>query len=566
MTGPDSRIGSWGTVRALAERAGMARLGRLGILMLIASLSEGFGLLMLVPLTQLIAQGAGVAGMPGWASWAAWLGDVTPPILLAIFVGLVSLRALIVYAANESRRELGLDLTRQLRLGAHRAVLGAQWRWLSGQNSADHAALIMGEAHRAGMLADQGLTIATYLVTLAVLLVAGMVISPLLVLAMLMLAALVFVPIGWMRRRRGAQEDDYAQAYLDLQRVVTGGLAHLRAARIGQGMARLQGDFAQASGRLEQLELSYFRTGHRIHVVFQILAALLLAALIYWALFVRHMPLALVVPMLALAARAVPLIGNLQQALRGWYHARPALGNLLHLMAQAQAHAEPHSAAPAPPLDFAQAVELEAVDLHFAGRDHPVLRHFSLTIPAGSILAVTGPSGAGKSSLADILCGLIAPDGGTMAVDGRVLDDSARLRWRGQVAYVEQHPFFIDGSIADNIAWGAEPVAEAQMIAAITAASANFVLALPRGLATSMGEGGRQFSGGERQRIALARALLRQPDLLILDEVTAGLDRANAARIHAAIAALRGQMTVVMLGHDMTMLELADATVELPRG
>lgn len=557
MGSADHNNGNWTVLRELIARAGSRRLTLLAALMLVASLTEGIGLLLLVPLTLLI-MGEDYGGDEGFS----YLVGQPPELVLAGFVGLIGLRALIVYVVNEERRELGLDLTRQLRQAAHQAILRAEWRWLSGLHSGDHAALMMGEADRAGVLADRGLTILTYILTLLVLLATAALISPALVLAIIALGLLAVLPIWLMQRKRGAEEEQYTRAYVDLQRLVSGGLDHLRAARIGRGTSQFSQDFGDRSARLEQLELSYFRVGHRIHATYQVLGAALLALFIYLALFLWSLPLVLVVPALALVARAVPMIGGLQQAIRSWNHTRPALGNLVRLIEDARAHAEPSSATHLP-VTFKRSIELREITLSFEGRERAVLDRFSLSIPAGSIVAISGPSGAGKSSLADILSGLIAPDHGRMTVDGRVLDGAGRLSWRKQVAYVEQRPFFIDGSISDNLMWGVVSIDDERLRSVVEMANAGFIFELPQGLATRMGERARQFSGGERQRLGLVRALLQEPDLLILDEVTAGLDRANADAIRTSIAALRGQMTVVVLGHDPAMMALADKCVEL---
>jgi len=379
---------------------------------------------------------------------------------------------------------------------------------------------------------------------------------------MLAAGALLALPLLALQSRKGARADAYLEAYLQLQRVVGDGIAKLRAARIAGAPEALAREFESASDALRQQELDYFRLGHVLQMLFQMLAAVLLACAIYLALFVWQTPLAVFVPVLAIAIRCVPLVASLLQALRGWSHALPALGSLRELVAEARAHQEPEGRA-GERLVFRRAITLEQVSLRHAGRAVPVLSDLSFTIAAGSIVAITGPSGSGKSSLADMLCGLYAPDAGELSVDGIALDPARRLAWRRQVAYLEQVPFFLDATLAENLAWGLGQVDDARIARALGDASADFVHDLPDGLETRMGERGRQFSGGEKQRIALARALLREPDLLILDEVTASLDAANAQSIRRSIERLRGVRTIVLLTHDRELLALADSVIEL---
>jgi ATP-binding cassette subfamily C protein len=138
--------------------------------------------------------------------------------------------------------------------------------------------------------------------------------------------------------------------------------------------------------------------------------------------------------------------------------------------------------------------------------------------------------------------------------------------WRRSVAYVQQQPFLLGGSIRDNLLWAAPGADAAALRAALEKASAEFVFALPQGIDTAVGDRGQQLSGGERQRIALARALLLSPELLVLDEPTSALDPANEAAIRRAIAGLHGAVTLVIIGHRRTMLDLADQIVRIEHG
>jgi ATP-binding cassette subfamily C protein len=177
-----------------------------------------------------------------------------------------------------------------------------------------------------------------------------------------------------------------------------------------------------------------------------------------------------------------------------------------------------------------------------------------------------GPSGAGKSTLADVLMGLLTLDSGGLRVDGTEISGHRRMAWRRSVAYVPQEVFLFHDSIRNNLAWGKQDASEADMVAALGRAAAEFVFDLPNGLDTVVGDGGVRLSGGERQRIALARALLKKPSLIILDEATSALDMDNEARVRRAIEGLHGDLTVVIIGHRLPTLEHADQVVRLDQG
>lgn len=546
----------------LIDIAGKGAVARVAGMMVLASATEGVGLLLLVPIVQSVAGGPDTGA---FARWTQPFQGVPLSLLLGAFVVLVAVRAVIVYRVRIARAVLGLALTRRLRTALQRAVMGADWRWLSSQRSADHGALIVGEADRVGGLVNQALDLAAALVTTVVLLGTAMWLSWQLTLLALAFASGIAVLRATTRNRREVLGEDYSRAYLQLQRHVGEGLMHLRAARIAGAQETLARDFDQATADLQAADLRYAATVNRASLVVQVASASVLAAIVWIALAVFAVPLALLVPVLAIFMRLSPLVTTLQEGWRAWRYCRPALEHLQRTTADAQAAAEP-IVEQARPLPFERAIAVEWIEVRFPGRPQAVLDRFNLTIPLGSVVSVTGPSGSGKSTFADLLSGLAEPDAGEIRVDDTPLRGEDRIRWRRQVAYVEQSPYLFDGSIRDNIAWGSSDAGENAIAEALGAASATFVFDLPDGLDTLVGENGRELSGGERQRVSLARALLRKPSLVILDEVTAALDAANEAVVAATIAAMRGSCTFVILGHRPALHALADIRIELDNG
>jgi ATP-binding cassette subfamily B protein len=192
-------------------------------------------------------------------------------------------------------------------------------------------------------------------------------------------------------------------------------------------------------------------------------------------------------------------------------------------------------------------------------RDSPVVEGLSFRVPAGTTCAVVGPSGAGKSTLADLILRLYDPESGRILLDGRDLRDLRLADLREAVALVEQTPYLFHASIRENIAY-ARPEATDEEVAAAARAAAidDFIASLPEGYATPVGERGLALSAGERQRIAIARAMLRNPRVLVLDEPTAALDTANA---QAVARLLRGR-TVVLITHQPSLAALAGQVIE----
>jgi len=197
-------------------------------------------------------------------------------------------------------------------------------------------------------------------------------------------------------------------------------------------------------------------------------------------------------------------------------------------------------------------------------RDNLVLNDVSFQVPAGSICAIAGPSGRGKSTIADLLVRFYDPESGSVRLDGRNLREIRLADVRSHIALVDQSAYLLHASIRENIAYGRPEAAEEEIIAVAQAAAIHGpVMALPQGYDTVVGERGLALSAGERHRITIARALLRNPAVLVLDEPTAALDAETERSLATTLKhALRGQ-TALIITHRQALIDAADRVVEL---
>jgi ATP-binding cassette, subfamily C, bacterial CydD len=221
----------------------------------------------------------------------------------------------------------------------------------------------------------------------------------------------------------------------------------------------------------------------------------------------------------------------------------------------------------APPSPQAAPVRLERVSFAYPSRPGLVLDDFDLELHPGEAVALVGPSGAGKSTAASLLLRMAEPTAGRITVGGVDLAEFRVDLWRRHIAWVPQRPTIFRGTLADNIRLGNDRASErAVRDAAVLAGADRFIRALPSGYDTVVGDGGRQLSVGERRRIALARAFVRDAPLVILDEPTADLDRRNAAVVAESVERLRVGRTLLLIAHRPELVERADRVVTLDRG
>ncbi|MGH9476840.1 MAG: ABC transporter ATP-binding protein [Terriglobales bacterium] len=289
------------------------------------------------------------------------------------------------------------------------------------------------------------------------------------------------------------------------------------------------------------------------------------------------------------------LAGTYSTIAREWV----AAGAVLDFLEEPTAE-EP--AAVAPPLRWQGGIRFEKVSFRYAGQKRHALDEVSFAVQPGEHIAVVGPSGGGKTTLADLLLKFHEPEAGAILLDGCDLRAIAPAELRRQIAVVLQDPLLLEGSIADNLAYGlaARPALAKAARAAVTARAgqgtaagapgvaklprcpsvstpelwraleaaqaAEFVCRLPEGLDTRLGERGARLSGGERQRLAIARALLRDPRILILDEASAHLDADSEAALNEALRTSLRARTAIIISHRLATLPRVDRILVLEHG
>ncbi|MDO5645562.1 MAG: ABC transporter ATP-binding protein [Dermabacter sp.] len=210
--------------------------------------------------------------------------------------------------------------------------------------------------------------------------------------------------------------------------------------------------------------------------------------------------------------------------------------------------------------DPASALTLTDVTFTYPGAATPAVNGVSLRVPFGRSLALVGQSGSGKSTLVDIMLGLMPPSSGQLHIDGVSMQD-ALLAWRDRVGYVPQQVALFDSTVANNVAlsWNDASIDEERVRRALERAQVlDVIQAREGGIWARVGEGGLSLSGGQRQRLGIARALYAEPDVLVMDEATSALDTATEAAVTDAVAALAGEITVIVVAHRLATIRHSD--------
>ena len=217
---------------------------------------------------------------------------------------------------------------------------------------------------------------------------------------------------------------------------------------------------------------------------------------------------------------------------------------------------------------FSASVEMKEVTFTYPDNETPALSNVSLTIKPGEIVALVGPSGAGKTTIVDVLLGVLPPQSGTVLISD-LPSLEAIENWSGAISYVPQDVMISNGTVRENVSMGyPEDMSRDEFVwdALRIAQLSDFIKDLPGGLDSQVGDRGTKISGGQRQRLGIARAMFTKPQLLVLDEATSSLDGETEANISDAIQAMRGTVTVVMIAHRLATVRNADVLVYLEDG
>ncbi|MEE1812492.1 ABC transporter ATP-binding protein [Streptomyces sp. BE133] len=302
--------------------------------------------------------------------------------------------------------------------------------------------------------------------------------------------------------------------------------------------------------------------------VLETLCVLAIIGLGAWEISAGRMTLGQLLAFAAFIGYLYPPIRSLGQLGLTATAATAGAERLLEILDAEPAVTDPAASVPAPPRNRALGeVEACQVTFHYPGSSEPVLRDLSFTASPGELLVITGPSGAGKSTLAALLLRFYDPDAGSVRLDGVSVDQLPLTYLRRNITLLPQDTLVLHDTIEENIGCGRTDVSHRDVVEAAKAADAHgFIGTLPEGYATVISPGTSRLSGGQLQRIAIARAMLRDAPVLLLDEPTTGLDRMAAQRILAPLRRLAEGRTTIVITHDLALAASADRILVLDEG
>lgn len=484
-------------------------------------------------------------------------------MLLGVVAAALVLKSLVQAGAMVYVGFAAAERVTELRREVVSALLEARWGFLLRQRMGRLSTVLASECSRAGELYVQTGTLLALSLQCLTYVVVALFVSWQVAVGALVLGSLVMVGLRSFVQyaRRNA-----AKAFAVQRRLLSIFLDALRSVKPLKAMGREHAFAALLNrniSRARRLQRRAALNREAMSSIQEAAGTVILCAAFYLLWTMRVTPLPELLVSSFLLVRILGMLGKLQKSYQRAVVLERAHTATAELIEQGRRDREPAAGTRTP--RFERAIRFDGVELRHV--DALALEDITLEIPARRCTVLLGPSGAGKTSLVDLVLGLYRPTAGRVLVDDCPLEEFDLHAWRTGIGYVPQEFVLLHDTIRANVTLGDETLTDADVLRALEQAGAAALVAeLPEGLDTRVAEGGARFSGGERQRIALARALVRRPQLLILDEITSALDEETACEVAAQIRALVGTTTVLAITHRPELLAIADVIHRLEKG
>ncbi len=491
--------------------------------------------------------------------------DIDPTIgamLLIILCGII-FKSLVLLVANRQIGYTVANIATKLRLELIEALFASRWQYYLRQPVGSLTNSIATEASRAAIGFSHAAAVLSLSIQVFVYILIALLVSWQAALTSLIIGAIFLLSMSRLvrvARKAGTKQTLLYRELLTYLADVLGSAKPLKAMardKVTDSILRSQTTQLEKATRREVMSRESLKA-----IQEPILAAFTTGGL-YAVLVIWELPLSAVTAMVILFVRILTLSSKMQRRYQNLLVFESAYWAIKRASEEARSSAEMKTGRLHPTLK--QGISLQHVDFNYDNK--VIFRNLNMEIQVKSFTTITGNSGAGKSTLIDLLCGLVEPKFGDIFVDGISIHEINIREWRRLIGYVSQETILLHDTILSNILVGAPDLTQADAEKALHQAGAwEFVSALPEGLHTIVGERGGLISGGQRQCIAIARALAHQPQLLLLDEPTSALDPKSEQNICKTLRNLSRSLTIIAVSHQPALANAADYVIRLSNG
>lgn len=543
------------------------------VLSVVLGLLQGAGVMIIIPLLSV----TGVMGdTPNDSSLTIWVNNcfrivglpVNLPVVLLVYIGLNVGQSWIERYQSLLTIKIQQEFTQLLALRLFRAVMNADWQVIIYRTKTEIVNVLVSEIANIPTIINVFFSILTSSIISVLQIVLAFIISPILTGLVLVSASCLLL---FLRRYAKAAREFGKEA------VALNNISFNKLTENLQGIKEIkcygieEAQFENYRKQILNMNKNYITFSKLqtwTEMSYKVGAVVFISTFLFCAIQLFHMPAQDLVVIAAISYRLWPRFSSLQVSYQNLNRIIPRVQFIRDLekqclLAQENLHSEDKGSQ----VVLKRGIEFRQVSFFYnSAQEKYTIKNANFTLPVGTTTAFVGISGSGKTTLIDMLMGLLTPVEGDILLDGVSVRQQLHA-WRRAIGYVSQDSFLMNGTIRENLLWACSDASETDIWAALKMAAADsFVRDLAAGIDSVVGDRGVRISGGERQRIVLARALLKKPSVLILDEATSSLDSENEQRIQMAIEGLQGKLTIIIIAHRISTVRNVDQILVVERG
>lgn len=529
--------------------------------------SSGFSVVLLIPLLQLLTSKTDgqtnqiTEVLNGLAEKAGI--QLSLETILTIYVVLLTLMALLQFWKGLMNAGYQQTFIYQIRRRLFRKIIMADWQLLNNKSKTNHLQVLSKEVPNLSMYYFFFLRMLSGLIMTASYVAWAMLVSVKFTVFITLTGIVLFFLLRKFLFKAFHLGDGYVNAYTNLLKYIDDFWLTVKMAKVHSTEDFYYSKFDSASSSLLDLEYRMQKNHAIPNLIYRISGILVLVVVVYVGYHFNLIPLTSFFILIILFSRIYPQFTSINTDL-SMIISNFASVKLVMQLDKDFPEPEMHSPGKRQPIPLLKEIAVKNINFSFPGGE-TLFENFKETIPAFKLIGIIGESGRGKTTLLDLIAGLQLPLSGSISVDGQLLDRETFPRWRTGIGYLPQDSFFIDGSLRDNLVWDSHrSITDTEIKKVLKQVNALYlVLRFKKGLDEQIVNYSFHFSGGERQRLALARVLLRRPQILLLDEATSSLDEDNEKQIMDLLAGLKTRVTIVFITHRTSVLPWFDKIIQL---
>ena len=538
---------------------------------LLFGLSQGISIVTLIPLLQMLERNS-LGDNKVFALLNKLVSSmgitISIELIIALYLALILFNALIQYAKSIWQSDVQQEFTANIRKDIFSKLIRSDWMYLSGQNRNEFSHILTSEIPSITALNFHLFSLLSVSIIFIIYIVLAFLVSFYFTLFVLVCGLVLYSLMNRFITRTYATGKDNFFTNRNLYKQFDDFWDTIKFAKI-HGTEKYHFDrfdaqnqqFAQERKRIIRLSL----TPQTINTI---ASAFILSTVIYMGYKFGNMSLSSFLILILLFARIFPQLMKMHTTYMQIASLFPSFENTMTMKEELEILLKDSKVlkdATSSKIPIETEIAFHEVSFGYV-KEKPLFEHLSTVIPARKITGIVGPSGIGKTTLIDLITGLLIPGDGKIAIDEKNLLEIDKAVWHNSIAYVPQDSVFTNSSLRENLTMGNDHISDEkvwQMLKRVNAG--QFVHELRGGLDTIMSNNAQQFSGGERQRLAIARAILREPSLLLLDEITNSLDDKNEQHVINILLDLKKDITIIFITHKKELIQNFDEIIDIEK-